>query len=524
MRTNKANTMLRDFPDFPVLFECPSIKRQLEEKIYYYGFYSAKKAWAIASENHSLIPGCEYFLDKFNKAIISLNNGFQLVQSKEKPHNKPTLLNKNREYLKKQLTGMGYDESISESIYGDMRERPSIVQQTTLTLQPISVSTTSNPYYNHLTTPECMMYAKPGELRREHSQVGYVQPGQPRGLQTVPMHQQALYHQQHALYYQQQQQQQQQPALYYQQQQQQQQQYQQRYGAPSVLPNFGSLSVQPNLGLLPHQHEQLEQPLELKPKNRRGKGSLARRMARFNEGVAALKARVEVAGEEHQEVVGDEDEDEEDEDGVQRHESNRPGGRGKGSIARRRKENMNEHLQGLALAAEIAAKQEGASTADKEEAVKWRTIYNDWLAKNAVEEKQTSRGREYKVQSREKQQLAAERDLAAALRARVEVVGEEHQEVVGDEDKGKGKEEEEEGEGEDEQHGVPVCLEKGDWARQQGWRPRGWWRQKRRLVRAMNIAEQAADRDGATSDEKAVANAARAKYNDFIATSGECPK
>jgi hypothetical protein len=66
-----------------VLFECQSITNLLNEKIYYYGYYSIlkdnlEKARIITEENQKLIEEYEYYLIKFKKAIISLNNGLHL--------------------------------------------------------------------------------------------------------------------------------------------------------------------------------------------------------------------------------------------------------------------------------------------------------------------------------------------------------------------------------------------------------------------------------------------------------------
>ena len=87
----------------------------------------------------------------------------------------------------------------------------------------------------------------------------------------------------------------------------------------------------------------------------------------------------EVAREEHQEVVGDKDEDEEDEDGVKQ-----PGGRRKGYHTRRQEVKINKHYMQRTLEAEMAAEQKGATTADKEAAVKARATYNDWAAKRGT--------------------------------------------------------------------------------------------------------------------------------------------
>jgi hypothetical protein len=66
-----------------VLFECQSITNLLDEKIYYYGYYSIlkdnlEKARVITQENKKLIEEYDYYLIKFKKAIISLNNGLHL--------------------------------------------------------------------------------------------------------------------------------------------------------------------------------------------------------------------------------------------------------------------------------------------------------------------------------------------------------------------------------------------------------------------------------------------------------------
>jgi hypothetical protein len=66
-----------------VLFECQSITNLLDEKIYYYGYYSILtdnllKARVKTGENQKLIEEYDYFLIKFKKAIISLNNGLHL--------------------------------------------------------------------------------------------------------------------------------------------------------------------------------------------------------------------------------------------------------------------------------------------------------------------------------------------------------------------------------------------------------------------------------------------------------------
>ena len=173
-------------PDFPVLFECLSIVHQLEEKINYYGDYSVRKSDALSKpdKDETLIASCDYFLAKFKKAIISLNNGFQL--SRSKPNNQLNLTKANVQYLENKLLYygfLGYHTAIIESIYGDTTEEPSVVEETSVTPQPLPSTTTSdhhfqqlNPYYqgNYFTRPTCMMYAHagPGQSQQAYGQYG----------------------------------------------------------------------------------------------------------------------------------------------------------------------------------------------------------------------------------------------------------------------------------------------------------------------------------------------------------------
>jgi len=61
-----------------VLFECQSIRNLLDDKISYYGDYSILRDKFIKDGNQTLVDESEFFLTKFKKAIISLNNGLHL--------------------------------------------------------------------------------------------------------------------------------------------------------------------------------------------------------------------------------------------------------------------------------------------------------------------------------------------------------------------------------------------------------------------------------------------------------------
>ena len=126
-----------------------------------------------------------------------------------------------------------------------------------------------------------------------------------------------------------------------------------------------------------NKEEQLRIQQENKDKEEKAAAAAAKAEAERDLAAADEAARAET-------TRAEATEDEDEEDGVKRPGFSRSGSRGTESTVRRKKEKMNAHLRGKALDADIAAKQEGATTTDKKEAVKWRKIYNDWLTKNAA--------------------------------------------------------------------------------------------------------------------------------------------
>ena len=80
-----------------VLFECQTITNLLDDKITYYGDYSILEDAFVKEGITKLIDECEFFLTKFKKAIISLNNGLQL--SLNNTLDKASLLEANINYF-----------------------------------------------------------------------------------------------------------------------------------------------------------------------------------------------------------------------------------------------------------------------------------------------------------------------------------------------------------------------------------------------------------------------------------------
>ena len=204
-----------DLSDFPVLFECLNIEHQLKEKINYYGEYSVRKFFALRDKDEKLIASCDYYLAKFKKAIISLNNGIHL--SRLRTNNQFQLRKANLKYLESKLLEFGffgYHTAIIKSIYGDTTEEPikailnyshyephfefeyetdddgeltiaslKFDEETSVTPQPLPFTTTSDPHFQQLnpyyrgsffTRPACMMYADagPGQSPQAYGQLG----------------------------------------------------------------------------------------------------------------------------------------------------------------------------------------------------------------------------------------------------------------------------------------------------------------------------------------------------------------
>ena len=206
--SSKAKTIILDLP---VLFECPSIGTLLDEKIYYYGEYSKKKDEATIKGDNASIASCDYFLAKFKKAIISLNNGIQL--SKTDPLDAVALENACRKHLKNILNRkFKYDweriKGIIAGIYSDPKEQQSRVPETSLTHRPIPINTTIDPTIDptidqsrpvdNFTTPECLMLAQQGTIKEwrlqhatllsEHLQYAHGQSSQSQPASTIPIH------------------------------------------------------------------------------------------------------------------------------------------------------------------------------------------------------------------------------------------------------------------------------------------------------------------------------------------------
>ena len=195
--SSKAKTIILDLP---VLFECPTIGTLLDEKIYYYGEYSKKKDEATIKGDNASIASCDYFLAKFKKAIISLNNGLQL--SKTDLLDAEALENACRKHLKNILNRkFKYDweriKGIIAGIYSDPKEQQSRVPETSLTTTIDPTIDPSRPV-DYSTTPECFMLTRQGTIEEwrlqqatllsGHLQYAHGQSSQSQPASKIPIH------------------------------------------------------------------------------------------------------------------------------------------------------------------------------------------------------------------------------------------------------------------------------------------------------------------------------------------------
>ena len=422
----KSDTILLGLP---VLFECPSIETLLDEKIYYYGKYGIMKDEAKIKGDNESIASCDYFLAKFKKAIISLNNGLQL--SKTDSLDAVALEKACRKHLMRIVRKFKYDQELYKGIYSDPKEKQSSVQETSLIPQVTQISTPSDPSrpVNHSTTPECLMLAQTGtteEWRLQqatllsghpqyahgqsgHPQYAHGQSSQSQPASTIPIHtllmqqlqqqqqrqpqqgkqypqhwqqQQQWLQEQQRLQQQQlltphqewlQQQQLRQQLLMHQQQQSQQQQLQQQQLQQQQLPQYRQQSQQPQ-----SRQSQQQQPQSQKSQQQQSQQPQQYRVLNNEEKavVAAMRARV---GEEQPEVVGDVVEEKQTSRGQAEmeqsaaeqsaaKESKRPMHRGKGANIKRNPKKLEKYMQRHPeLAAAWAAADEAAAAAAEQE-------------------------------------------------------------------------------------------------------------------------------------------------------------